>query len=320
MKAFVYEKYGGPEVLQLKEVEQPIPKDNELLIKVHATTVNRTDCANLTGKPLIMHFVIGFLKPKKQIGGTEFSGIVVAVGKDVQNFKDGDKVFGFDDQVLSSHAAYLCINEEKAVDKMPHNITFHQAAASLEGAHYAYNTLTKVNLIKGQKILLNGGSGGIGSALLQLLKQYKVEVTAVTETKNLDLVKSLGAQRVIDFKTTDFTKQDIKYDFIFDTVGKSSFNKCKPILNSKGIYISSELGWMGANIFHALTTPIFSSKKVIFPIPGPIQTSLSYIKKQLATDNYRPVIDKVYPFQELPQAYDYVAQGKKTGNVVIDMT
>ena len=317
MKAFIYKKYGGPEVLQLKNVEQPVPNADEVLVKIHATTVNRTDCANLRAKPFVMHFVVGFLKPKKQIGGTEFSGVVEAIGSNVQSFKVGDKVFGFDDQVLSSYAEYLTISEEKAIAKIPTHITFEEAAASLEGAHYALNVINKVKLKGGEKILVNGGSGGIGSALVQLLKQHDSEIIAVTETKNLELVKKLGATKVIDFMTDDFIKHKENYDFIFDAVGKSSFNKCKPILNPEGIYISSELGWMGANLFYALTTPLLSRKKVIFPIPGPIKTSLNYITELLQAGKFKPVIDTIYPFEQIPAAFRYVENGMKTGNVVI---
>ena len=319
MKAFIYKKYGGPEVLQFEEVEQPAPSDNEVLVKVHATTVNRTDCANLRGKPLIMHFVVGFLKPKKQIGGTEFSGVVEAIGNNVQNFKIGDRIFGFDDQVLSSYAEYLTINKENAIAKIPDNITFEEAAASIEGAHYAFSGIKKIPIKSGQKILVNGGSGGIGSATIQLLKQHNAVITSTTETKNLDLLKELGASRVIDFTTTDFTKIEDQFDLVFDAVGKSSFNKCKPILKPNGIYTSSELGWMCSNIFYSLYTPFFSRKKVKFPIPGPIKESLTYLSDLMKQGKYKPVIDKVYPFEEIPEAFQYVEKGMKTGNVVVEV-
>ncbi len=317
MKAFIYEKYGGPEVLQLKEVDKPVPNENELLVKVHATSVNRTDCANLRAQPFVMHFVVGFLKPKKQIGGTEFAGVIESVGSNITAFKVGDRVFGFDDQVLSSYAEYLTIDKEKAISKIPPNITFEEAAASIEGAHYAFNGLNKVKLKSGQKTLVNGASGAIGSAFVQLLKEHNVDITAVTETKNLALVKNLGASKVLDFTNSDFTKKQDTYDFIFDAVGKSSFNKCKPILNPGGVYISSELGWMCANLFYAVTTPILGRKKVIFPIPGPIKTSLNYISKLLEAEKFKPVIDTVYPFEQIPEAFQYVEKGMKTGNVVI---
>ncbi len=226
MKAVVYTKYGPPDVLQLKEVEKPVPKDNEVLIKVHATTVNRTDCATIRAKPFFMRFATGLFKPKKQIPGTEFAGKIEAVGKSVSSYKVGDKVFGFDDQGSGSHAQYMTILEDKTLSIIPNNITYEEAAASTEGAHYAYNFINKVNLKKGQKILVNGATGAIGSAAVQLLKYFDINVTAVCDTKNIELVKSLGASKVIDFIKEDFTKDDEKYNFVFDTVGKSSFFKC----------------------------------------------------------------------------------------------
>ncbi|MCK5509806.1 MAG: NAD(P)-dependent alcohol dehydrogenase, partial [Desulfobacterales bacterium] len=241
MKAIVYTEYGSPDVLQLKEVEKPTPMDNEVLIKIHATTVNRTDCATIRAKPFFMRLVTGLFKPKKQIPGTEFAGEIVAVGKNVSSFKVGNKVFGFDDGGSGSHAQYLTISEDKALTTIPENITYEQAAASTEGAYYAYNFINKVNLKSGQKILVNGATGAIGSAAVQLLKYFGANVTATCGTKNMELVKSLGANKVIDYTKEDFTKDNQKYNFVFDTVGKSSFFKCKPLLQSGGVYISSDL-------------------------------------------------------------------------------
>jgi len=317
MKAIVYTNYGPPDVLQLKEVEKPVPADNEVLVKVHATTVNRTDCANLRAKPFFMRLVIGLLRPNKPIPGTDFAGEIEAVGKDVKSFKVRGKVFGFDDQVLSSQAEYLTLPEDKGLVTIPENISYEQAAASSEGAHYAYNFINKVNLESGERFLVNGATGAIGSAALQLLKAFGVDVTAVCNTKNLELVKSLGADRVIDYEKEDFTHQDQKYDFIFDAVGKSSFAKCKPLLNPGGVYISSELGWMYQNIFFALITPIFGNKKVIFPTPVDIKASLLLIKKLIEQGKFNAVIDRRYPLEQIADAYKYVETGQKTGNVVI---
>ena len=205
MKAIVYTKYGPPDVLQLKEVEKPVPKDYEILLKVHATTVNRTDCATIRAKPFFMRIVTGLFKPKKPIPGTEFAGEIEAVGKSVSSLKVGDKVFGFDDQGTESHAQYLTIEEDKVIT-IPENISYEQAAASSEGAHYAYNFINKVDLRKGQNVLVNGATGAIGSAAVQLLKYFEVNVTAVCATKNIELVKSLGANKIIDYTKDDFTK------------------------------------------------------------------------------------------------------------------
>lgn len=325
MKAIVSTQYGPPDVLQLKEVDKPVPKDNEVLVRVRATTVNRTDCANLTAKPFIMRFSLGLFKPNNPILGTEFAGDVEAVGKAVSSFKVGDKVFGFDDGVLSSYAEYLSISDDKGLTTMPKDISYEQAATSVEGAHYAYNFINKVNLKRDHKVLVNGASGGIGSATVQLLKYYEADVTAVCNTKNIELAKSLGASRVIDYTAVDFTKDNERYDFVFDSVGKSSFGKCKSLLKPGGVYISSELGWMVQNLFFFLITSIFGSmpfqagKKVKFPYPPNIQRSVLLIKKLIEEGKFKSVIDRSYPLEQIAEAFSYVLKGQKTGNVVITM-
>ena len=326
MKAIVYTKYGPPSVLKVKNVEKPTPKDSEVLVSVKATTVNRTDCAMLRAKPFIMRFFTGLFKPTKSILGTEFAGKIEAIGKDVRSFEVGDKVFGFDDSGLSSHAQYITLSEDKALTTIPKNITYEQAAASTEGAHYAYNFINKVNLKSGQKILVIGATGAIGSAAVQFLKYFGANVFAVCNTKNLELVKSLGADKVIDYTKEDFTKDDQKYDVIFDAVGKSSFSKCKPLLKPGGIYVSSELGLMAQNIFFALITPIIGNlpgrlagKKVIFPIPTDIRGSILFIKKLIEQGKFKAVIDRKYPLEQIAEAYKYVEKGQKTGNVVITL-
>ncbi len=320
MKAIVYTKYGPPDVLQLKEVEKPTPKDNEVLIKVYATTVNRTDCATIRAIPFFARLVTGIFKPKKQIPGTEFAGKIEAIGKNVTYLKIDDKVFGFDDSGSGSHAQYMTISDAKAIT-IPKNITYEQAAASTEGAHYAYNFIKKVDLKSGQKVLVNGATGAIGSAAVQLIKYFDVNVTAVCNTKNMELVKSLGADRVIDYTKEDFTKDDQKYNFVFDAVGKSSFAKCKPLLQSGGIYISSDLGYMAQNIFLPIITPIIKpmigNKKTVFPVPTDIRGSILLIKKLIEQGKFKAVIDRKYSLEQIVEAYRYVEKGQKTGNVVI---
>jgi len=321
MKAIVYEKYGPPDVLQLKKVAKPTAKDNEVLIRIYATTVNRTDCATIRAIPFFARLFTGMFKPKKQIPGTEFAGKIEEIGKNVKSFKAGDKVFGFDDQGSGSHAQYMTISEDKALTTIPKNITYEQAAASTEGAHYAYNFIKKVNIKSGQKILVNGATGAIGSAAIQLLKYFDVNVTAVCNTKNIELVKSLGANKVIDYTKEDFTKGEEKYNFVFDAVGKSSFAKCKPLLQSSGVYISSDLGYMAQNVFLPLITPIIKpmigNKKTVFPIPTDIRRSILLIKKLIEQGKFKAVIDRKYPLEQIVEAYRYVETGHKTGNVVI---
>ncbi|GHB56768.1 NAD(P)-dependent alcohol dehydrogenase [Persicitalea jodogahamensis] len=317
MKAAFYTQYGDPRVLSVKEVEKPTPKENEVLVRVYVTTVNRTDCANLTAKPFIMRFVNGLMKPKRQIPGTDFAGEIAAVGTKVKSFEVGDRVWGFGDQGICSQAEYLCLPEEKAMAHFPASLSYEQAAASVEGAHYACNFINKVKLAPGQKAIVNGATGAIGSALLQFLKYHELSVTAVCNTKNIERIKSLGADKIIDYTRQDFTDDDEKYDFVFDTVGKSTFGMCKPLLKDEGIYISSELGPGSQNIFLALFTPLLGGKKVIFPIPSDIKGSLTFIGRLVEKGKFMPVIDTTYPLENIAEAYRYVLTGQKTGNVVI---
>lgn len=320
MKAFVYTQYGPPDVLQLKEVEKPIPKDGQVLVKVYATTVNRTDNATIKAIPWFARFWTGLFKPNKQTPGTEFAGEIEAIGEKVSSLKAGDKVFGFDDQGSESHAEYLTISEYKAVI-IPKETSYEQAAASIEGAHYAYNFINKVNLKPGQKVLVNGATGAIGSAAVQLLKYFGANITAVCDRANIELVKSLGAARVIDYRAEDFTRDDQKYNFVFDTVGKSSFFKCRQLLERGGVYISSDLGYMNQNIFLPLITPIIKpmigNKKTVAPFPTDIRGSLLLIKKMIEEGKFKAVIDRTFPLEKIVDAYRYVEKGQKVGNVVI---
>lgn len=324
MKAVVYQNYGPPDVLNLKEVEKPVPKNNEVLIKVYATTVNRTDNATIKAIPFFARIVTGLFKPKKQTPGTEFAGIIEEIGKDVAYFKVGDKVFGFDDLGSGSHAQFMTKDENSGMTIMPEDLSFEQGAASVEGAFYAYNFINKIDLKAGQKVLVNGATGGIGSAVVQLLKYFEADVTAVCNTKNIDLVKSLGANRIIDYLEEDFTKDDERYNFVFDAVAKSSFRKCMPLLLSGGIYASSDLGYMSQNIFLPLITPIIKpligNKKTIFPLPTDLKGFIVLIKQLIEKGAYTSVIDRKYSFEDIVEAYRYVEKGEKTGNVVITIT
>lgn len=317
MKAAIHEKYSPPAPIEIKEVPIPAPKDKEVLVKVFAATFNRTDCANVSAKPWIMRFTMGFFKPKKPISGTDFSGVIEAIGKEVTSFNVGDKVFGFDDIGLSSHAEYMTISSDNAVAVMPEKLSFELAASSLEGAHYAYNFINKVDLKRGQKVMVNGASGAIGSAMVQLLKYFGAEVSATCNTKNIELVKSLGAIRVIDYSKEDFTKIDDQFDYVFDSVGKSTFGKCKRILKPEGIYISSELGPWIQNVYLPLITLIKGGKKVIFPLPVDRKRSVLLIQKLIEEGQFKAIIDRIYPLTETADAYAFAASGKKTGNVVI---
>ncbi|MDY7395133.1 NAD(P)-dependent alcohol dehydrogenase [Aureibaculum sp. 2210JD6-5] len=317
MKAVLRSKYGSPEVLSVGEIIKPIPKDDEVLVRVYATTVNRTDCGILRGKPFLIRFFTGLFKPSSQIPGTDFAGKIESVGKKVTSFKIGDNVWGFNDEGLSSQAEYLTIREDKAVTLIPKGVSYDAMVSCGEGAHYAYNFINKVNLTKDTKVLVNGATGAIGSSAVQLLKYYGVYVTAVGNTKNIDLIKSLGADKVFDYQKEDFTKDDEKYHFIFDAVGKSNFRECKHLLLPKGVYISSELGPNAENIYLPLTTKLFGNKRVIFPIPKNCKRSVLLLTKLIKEDKFKPVIDKKYSIDQIKEAYTYVESGEKTGNVVI---
>ena len=314
MKAIVCTKYGPPEVLQLKEVEKPTPKNNEVLIKIHATTVNRTDCGILRAKPFIVRFFTGLTKPRNTILGNEFAGKIEAIGKNVKSFKENDQVFGFDG---GAHAEYMTMPENGVLAIMPAHMTYTEAAPSTEGVHYAYSDIKAANIQKGQKVLINGATGAIGSAAVQLVKNIGAEVTAVSNTKNVDLVKSLGADKVFDYEKEDFTKDNQTYDVVFDAVGKSSFAKCRHLLKPRGIYLSTDLGYMSQNIFLALITPLFGKKKVLFPIPTINKKDIIFFKKLIEAGKLKPVIDRCYPMEQIVEAYRYVEKGQKTGNVVI---
>jgi NADPH:quinone reductase-like Zn-dependent oxidoreductase len=319
MKAAIRYQYGTPQQLSVGEVPQPQPKANEILVRVYATTVNRTDCAVLTGWPLAIRAFTGLSKPKLPITGTDFAGQVEAIGQEVNDFKIGDRVWGFNDIGLESHAQYLCIAANGNVLKIPEHASYEAAAASAEAAHYAVNFLNKIKLHAGQRVLVNGGTGAIGSATIQLLKTMDVQVTAVCGTPHLAKVQALGTDRVIDYTAEDFTQLNEQFDFVLDAVGKSTFFKCKRLLKPGGSYISSELGPGWQNIFLALATPILGGKKVIFPLPTDIKKSMLLIKELIETGKFRPLIDRSYPLEKISEAFEYVGSGQKIGNVIIDL-
>lgn len=317
MRAIVYTKYGPPEVARLMEVPKPQPKKNEVLVKVYSSTVNRTDCGFRSANYFISRFWTGLLRPKYQILGCEFAGIVDQVGPQVTTFKKGDRIFGFNDRTCGGHGEYLNIAETDAISIIPEICSFDEAAALLEGGHYALVDIKAAKIKSGQNVLVYGATGAIGSAAVQLLKHFGAKVTAVCNTKNVALIKTLGADIIIDYETQDFTKTEKKFEFIFDAVGKSSFGKCKPLLTKKGIYMSTELGKNGENIFLALTTPLWRGRKVLFPIPSINKEDVLFFKELYEKGVYKPVIDRKYKLEQIVEAYKYVESGQKTGNVIL---
>jgi NADPH:quinone reductase-like Zn-dependent oxidoreductase len=319
MKAAVRSRYGLPGDLSIKELAIPTPKDDELLIRVHAATVNRSDCHVLSGKPLVMRLLTGILKPRASIIGTDFAGEIVACGSAITSFRVGDKVMGFGGALgCGSQTQYLVLTERRAkkiMVGMPANIGFDEAAACLEGAVYASGS-NHLGLKPGDKVLVYGATGAIGAAYMQFLKHQGVYITAVCRGENRQLVTALGADRIIDYTTEDFREDSERYDFILDAVGKISFLESKKLLKPKGAYTSSN----GAiNIFWILFTKFTGGKKVIFPPYNGIAAELNFIRSLVEKGSFVPVIDRKYPLEQIAEAYRYVASGKKIGNVVITM-
>ena len=332
MKAIVCTKYGSPDVLQLKEVEKPVPKDNEVLIKVHATTVTAAVGQVRRGEPFIGRIITGLRKPRKKIRipGFELAGEIESVGKDVKRFRKGDQVFGFTGFGFGAYAEYKCMPEDGSLVIKPASMTFEEAAAVVDGASTALFFLRdKANIQSGpayrsgrQKVLINGASGSIGTFAVQLAKYFGAEVTGVCSTANLELVKSLGTDKVIDYTKEDFTKSGKTYDIIFDTVGKSSFSHCKNSLKENGRYLSTVIGLV--NLIQALWTGVIGSlpfrkagKKVIVAMSIEKTAEIIFLKELIKQGKVKSVIDRYYPLEQAVEAHMYVDKGHKKGNVVL---
>ena len=318
MKAVVYSEYGSPDVLKLKDVPIPVPKDNELLIKVHATTATTAEGLMRRGEPLAGRIVLGIAKPKRQILGLELSGEVEAVGKDVKRFKKGDQVFGFTGFGAAAYAQYVCVPESASLAVKPANASHEESAALVDGATTALFFLRDKGKIQpGQKVLIYGASGSIGTSAVQLAKYFGAEVTGVCSTANVELVKSLGADKVIDYTKEDFAGNGDAYDIIFDTVGKSSFSRCKPALKEGGRYLVTVMGFDA--IFQTLWTSLIGKRKAIFAMSIEKNEALAFIKKLMEERKIKTVIDRSYALEQMAEAHRYVDTGHKKGNVVISV-
>jgi NADPH:quinone reductase-like Zn-dependent oxidoreductase len=316
MKAIVYTRYGPPEVLRLEDVQMPTPKDTEVLVKVQATTVNRTDCGFRLARPSIVRFFSGLLRPKRTILGSEFAGEVQAVGRSVTSFGKGDRVFGLA-LAFGAHAEYVCLPEEGPIAAKPANMTYEEAAAVCDGVMNALAQVRTAQLRQGQKILINGASGSIGTASVQLARHFGAKVTAVCEGKDAELVRSLGASDVIDRTKHDFTKVGETYDVVLDAVGKSSFFRCRGLVQEGGCYLTTDLGFLAQNPVLVLWTRKVGSKRVYLPIPKPSKQDVVLLRELIEVGEYEAVIDRRYPLEEIPEASRYVETGSKVGNVVI---
>jgi NADPH:quinone reductase-like Zn-dependent oxidoreductase len=317
MRAAVRDEYGPPEVVRIEEAETPTAGDDELLVRVHATTVNRTDCGYRGGKPFLIRFFSGLPRPKVAILGTEFAGEVEAIGSNVTLFALGDRVCGYCEGTFGAHAEYMTIRENRLIATIPTDRSFEQAAPSTEGSHYALSFLRRAGVQHGQDVLINGATGAIGSAAVQIAKSMGLNVTAVCRTEHFALAASLGADRVIDYMTDDFTRGDQRYDLVIDAVGKSSFRRCRRLLKRGGIYTSSDVGFLWHGPLLALITQLFRGRRVMFVVPHSDSEGLKYLKGLIESGEFKPVIDRRYPLEQIVDAYRFVETGQKIGNVVI---
>lgn len=330
MKAIVFTEYGTPDVLQLKEIKKPAPRDDEILIRLHAVSINVGDLWARNFKaitpakfsmplplwlPSRMYF--GWTKPKINILGSEFAGKIEATGKDVTRFKKGDPVFGYRAQRMGANAEYLCVPENGMVEIKPSNMSYEEAATIPYGALTALSLLRKANLQPGQKVLVNGASGGIGSAAVQLAKHFGAEVTGVCGTPRMEFVKSLGADKVIDYTKEDFPKNGETYDLIFDILGKSSFSKCRNSLKPNGIYLLASFKMK--QLFQMLQTSITGGRKVICALSSENLEDLAFIKELVEAGKIKSIIDQSYPLERTAEAHRYVEAGHKKGSVIITM-
>jgi NADPH:quinone reductase-like Zn-dependent oxidoreductase len=321
MKAIICTKYGSPDVLQLKEVLKPIPKNNEVLIKIHASSVTRADTMMRRGTPFYGRLFIGLSKPKNPITGTGFAGIIEETGSEVKGSQKGDSVFGETGMGFSTNAEYVCAPQDGLLAPKPENISFEEAATVCDGVLTSWCFLKDIGKIEsGHTILINGASGSLGSAAVQIGKYFGAEVTGVCSSANIDLAKSLGADKIINYAAKDFTKGKEKYDIIFDSIGKSSFSECKYVLKEKGIYLSPVLKF--SLLFQMIWTSKFSKKKAKFsatglrPIPE-LQVFLNELIGIIKSGKIKMIIDRRYPLEQTAEAHRYIDTGHKKGNVVI---
>jgi NADPH:quinone reductase-like Zn-dependent oxidoreductase len=318
MRAVVHDRYGPPDVLRLEDVERPVPKEDEVLVRIHATTVNRTDCGLRSAEVFISRFFTGIRRPKRKILGMELAGEVEAVGAAVTEFEAGDQVFGV--KSFGAHAEFVCMRESAPLAHKPAGMSFEEAAAVCDGAALALACLSKADLRRGRRIAVYGASGSVGTAAVQLAKHFGAHVTAVCNTKNVELVRSLGADEVIDYLQEDFTRNGETYDVVFDAVGKTSFRRCRRSLKPGGVFVETDLGFMWHAPLLALLTRWIGDKRVRVGIARYWKADVLFLKELIEAGEYRAVIDRRYPLEDVVEAATYVETGQKTGNVVLTVS
>jgi NADPH:quinone reductase-like Zn-dependent oxidoreductase len=316
VRAVVYERYGPPDVLRLKEVERPVPEEDEVLVRIHATTVTRTDCGLRSAEYFISRFFTGFLRPKQNVIGLELAGEVEAVGAAVSEFEVGDRVFGVRS---GAHAELVCVPESGVLAHMPADATFDEAAAVCDGAALALACLRKAGDLEGRSVLVYGASGSVGTAAVQLAKHFGAHVTAVCNTKNVELVRSLGADRVVDYTQEDFAQSGETYDIVLDAVQKHSFRRSRGSLKPGGVYVATDLGFLWHVPLVALASRWIGDRKLLFSLDRPTKDDLLLVKELIEAGKYRAVIDRRYPLENVVEATKYVETGQKTGNVVLTL-
>lgn len=318
MRAAVRRIYGPPEVVRISDVADPEVGSGEVRVRVHATTVNRTDCGFRAAKPMFIRALTGLVRPRVTILGTEFAGVVESVGEKVTRFSTTDRVFGYSRR-FGAHAELVSIPEDAMIAAIPAGLSFEDVAASTEGAHYAVSIIRKAGIGAGQDVLVYGATGAIGSAAVQLLAELGAGVTGVCGAGHVELVRRLGADRVIDRDAVDFAADGHRYDVVFDAVGKSSFGRCRPALKPRGLYVTTDLGRWSQNVVLPAVTRLAPGRRVMLPTPIENQEIVEYLRERLASGSFRPVIDRRVRFEQIVDAYRYVETGHKVGNVVITM-
>jgi len=332
VKAAVLDRYGSPDVVRVDEVDTPSVKPGQVLVRVRVSTVNRTDCAARSASPFVWRLILGPLRPRQPVLGCEYAGEVVAVADDVTDFRTGDRVFGFGDAAFGGHGEYAAVKADSMIATIPENLDYEQAAAGTEGSHYALTMIRGARVRAGQKVLVHGATGAIGSAAVQLLHGLGVEVTAVCDTRTVrpgpphnapdsqsvpQLLRDLGADLVLDQAAGEFDGHVGEYDVVVDAVGRSTFGRCRRLLRPGGVYLSSELGPGAQNLVLAALTPLLRGRRVLFPFPRADRAMAEQLSDLMREGSFRPVIDRSFTLAQIVEAYHYVEQGRKLGNVVL---